>query len=301
MSLNKWTLKRFLEKAKEIHGYKYDYSNIKEYDINSYNDIIINCKKCNNNWITCISNHITKQNGCPKCAVNFWSIERFLKEAKEFHGDKYDYSNIKECDIQTGDSKIDITCNKCKNRWCTTSVRGHITNQNGCPKCRKSKLEQKLYNVFNQLDINYYSEYIPSDFKLINCKFRYDAYFEHNNKTYFVEMDGLQHFKNVDFFKDNLEYVQLKDRIKAQFVIKHPNNYNLIRIDYTCKTQDDLKKFILKSIKSKNKINLYNPEIYKDWINKEITEEEYEKINNGAQYYLLLTIMDVINEMKSSR
>lgn len=124
------------------------------------------------------------------------------------------------------------------------------------------------------------------------------AYFEYNNKKYFVEMDGLQHFKNVDHFKDTLEYVQLKDRIKTHFVLKHPNNYNLIRIDYTCKRQDDIKKFILESIKSKNKINLYKPEIYKDWIKKEITEEEYDKINNGNQYYLLLSIMDVINEMK---
>jgi len=147
----RWNISRFLQGAKKIHGNKYDYSNIKEFNVNSYNNIIVICKKCNNNiivickkcnnnWITCISNHITKEYGCPKCAINSWSIQRFLQEAIQIHGDKYDYSNIKECDIKTGESKIDITCNKCKNRWNTTSVVSHINNRSGCPKCRKSKL-----------------------------------------------------------------------------------------------------------------------------------------------------------------
>jgi len=67
---------------------------------------------------------------------------------------------------------------------------------------------------------------------------------------YFIELDSIQHFESVKIFdkKYNKEYRQLKDRFKTQFVLNHPDNYRLIRIDYTCKKQKDMLTFIQNSM-----------------------------------------------------
>jgi len=208
-----------------------------------------------------ITSHINHKSGCPVCKNGIpWTLKRFLDKSKEIHGDKYDYSNVNKYTIENSKYYINIICNKCLNNW-NVLLYHHIYDKSGCPICSKSKLENIAFSCLKKLNIEYYdTEYIPNELKFIKCFFRFDFYFIYNNITYFLELDGIQHFMSNSFFDkiDNLEYRQLKDRFKTQFVLLHPDNYRILRIDYTCKTFDDMFIFIQKSLAIEEKICLYS-------------------------------------------
>ena len=99
----KYDLKIFIEKAKNIHKDKYDYSKV-EY-IDSKTKICIICPKHGEFWQT-PANHL-KGRGCPKCSFKKMSdlklktTNKFIEDAKNIHGDKYDYSKVEYKDNKT--------------------------------------------------------------------------------------------------------------------------------------------------------------------------------------------------------
>lgn len=64
----KFTTPKFIKKAKEIHGEKYDYSSIKE---TSIKNVMLNllCKACNETFRASYTSHVVKKIGCP-CNIN---------------------------------------------------------------------------------------------------------------------------------------------------------------------------------------------------------------------------------------
>jgi len=159
----KWTWNIFLEKAKEIHGEKYDYSNNRFENINNRTRINIICKKCKHRWSPVLYSHINYKSNCPNCTNRIkCNLLRFLEKAKEIYGDKFDYSQIKELDINNCYSKINIICNKYKHEWKPT-INDHIYNKSECPECYKlerywtlerflenaKKIHGKLYDYSN--------------------------------------------------------------------------------------------------------------------------------------------------------
>ena len=123
---NKLTTKEFIERSKEVHGDKYDYSKVNYKNANK--KVIIWCP-IHGDFEQKPNNHLQGQ-GCPKCSNNVkLTTEEFIKKAKKFHGDKYDYSKVEYKSSQT---KVTITC----------SIHGdfeqkpnnHLQGQ-GCPRC----------------------------------------------------------------------------------------------------------------------------------------------------------------------
>jgi hypothetical protein len=90
------TTESFINKAKEIHGDKYDYSKVEYYNSKTY--ITIVCKK-HEEFTQQPSNHLTGY-GCKKCRdeksgnTQRLSLNIFINKAKDIHGDKYDYSKV---------------------------------------------------------------------------------------------------------------------------------------------------------------------------------------------------------------
>ena len=79
----------FIEKARKVHGNKYDYSKV-EYH-NNHEKVCIICPEHGEFWQT-PKNHLKGCN-CPKCSnVYKMSNEEWIEKAREIHGDKYDYS-----------------------------------------------------------------------------------------------------------------------------------------------------------------------------------------------------------------
>ena len=101
----------FVERAKSIHGDRYDYSKVSY--VNNKTKVCIVCPKHGDFWQ--IPNSHLRGVGCPLCGVKRRTIQQtytkdtFLKLALEKHGEKYDYSVINYVDTNT---KISIVCPK---------------------------------------------------------------------------------------------------------------------------------------------------------------------------------------------
>ena len=132
----KFTLEEFIERANKIHVNKYDYSKT-EY-VNVKTKICVICPIHGEFFIT--PNHHLHGVGCPKCAGRYKTTEDIVKEFKEIHGDKYDYSKVKYVNATT---KVCIICPKHGEFWQRPS--DHLSGY-GCPHCKgKAKRTTKWF------------------------------------------------------------------------------------------------------------------------------------------------------------
>lgn len=70
-NINRWNLEKFLTRASEIHGDKYNYSLISgDMVTDAYSYVPIICNKCNNSWKITVNNHINHGCGCPYCNIS---------------------------------------------------------------------------------------------------------------------------------------------------------------------------------------------------------------------------------------
>tara|TARA_R110000851_G_scaffold104230_2_gene221760 strand:- start:2611 stop:4230 length:1620 start_codon:yes stop_codon:yes gene_type:complete len=108
--MKKKTTDQFIKEAKEIHGDNYDYSK-SNYITNNKNLIII-CRE-HGEFNKKPVHHINRVQGCPKCSKvkqtknQSKSTQQFIKEAKEVHGDEYDYGIV---DYSNTKIKVKIIC-----------------------------------------------------------------------------------------------------------------------------------------------------------------------------------------------
>ena len=122
----------FIEKARKIHGNKYDYSKV-EY-IDSKTKVCIICPEHGEFWQT--PNKHLCGNGCQKCArETLWdkrgriSTKAFIEKAIKIHGNKYNYSKVEYKGAKTN---VCIICPEHGEFWQTPT--SHL-NGSGCWKC----------------------------------------------------------------------------------------------------------------------------------------------------------------------
>lgn len=138
---SKKTTEEFIEQAKQIHGEKYDYSKV-HYKGNKI-PITIICPKHGEFSQTPL--YHLQGHGCIHCynerrgEATRIGNENFIKKAKEIHGEKYDYNNVKYVNSKT---KVSIICPKHGEFLMTPSK--HLNSKQGCPVCSESHLEKML-------------------------------------------------------------------------------------------------------------------------------------------------------------
>lgn len=129
------TIKDFLERAKSVHGDKYDYSKITH--LYESDKITIFCKKHQLEFQQTVQKHLAGQ-GCRKCSSESngdrcrTSVIEFIKKAKAIHGDKYNYDGIEYVNSHTN---IIINCPIHGDFPQTPGNHTHKTNPQGCPEC----------------------------------------------------------------------------------------------------------------------------------------------------------------------
>ena len=126
----KWGIDEFIEKAKFIHGDKYDYSKVEYKGIED--KVCIICPEHGEFYQT-PSAHVLLKQGCPKCSGRGLSTDEIIKKFREIHGDKYDYSKVVYDKMH---SKVCIICPEHGEFWQTPSK--HLLGQS-CPKCSVNK------------------------------------------------------------------------------------------------------------------------------------------------------------------
>lgn len=141
--VKKLTKKEFIERAKKIHGNKYDYSKVKYIDYETPVRIIC---PIHGEFQQSPNSHLHSY-GCPKCGRKNINVDRkltteeFIKKAKEVHGDKYDYSKV---EYKNNKTPVTIICPE--HGEFKQAPSNHL-NGHGCKKCatETSKLTKELF------------------------------------------------------------------------------------------------------------------------------------------------------------
>ena len=151
----------FIKKSKEIHGDKYDYSEVNY--INNQTKVKIYCKEHDVFFWQTPLNHLKGKCGCEKCKEEkkllisqkrTFNNSIFIEKAIKIHGDKYDYSEVNYVNSQT---KVKIFCKKHKEffwqaphshlqgRGCERCGREEVGKQN---KCSKESILERLIDLY---------------------------------------------------------------------------------------------------------------------------------------------------------
>ena len=168
---SKLTKELFINKANDVHEYKYDYSEV-EYK-NGHTKIRIICKD-HGIFEQLPTNHLQGQK-CPICSNRFkFTNEIFIKKAQQIHGNKYDYSEINYINSHT---EIKILCRE--HGYFNQMPLNHLKG-NQCYKCSNIvRTNDDFITKANTIHKNIYT-YDKTDYKstrnkvIITCKIHGD-------------------------------------------------------------------------------------------------------------------------------
>jgi hypothetical protein len=166
-----------IETFKELYGDEYDYSNM-EY-LGALKKFKVICKT--HGEFETIYNNMLRGWACPQCTQFRNEIEQnFLKRAKEVHGDKYDYSNVRYKNTMT---KVDIICKV--HGVFRQEPRGHM-NGSGCQKCSRFTTSKISRNWLKSLNIPHLRTFDSSvgEFIIPKTRWKVDGYDEITNTIY---------------------------------------------------------------------------------------------------------------------
>ena len=206
-----------IEKAKNVHGDKFDYSLV-DY-INNYTKVKIICRK-HGVFEQKPSNHIFSKRGCSKCAGKNKTNEELILELKEIQGDKYDYSLV---NYINNDTKVKIICRKhgVFEQHFYSHRRGY-----GCPKCSKCKKSttKEFIKKAKKIHGDKYDyslvDYVNSDIKVkIICPKH--GIFEQLSSNHYLSKHGCPECYKVD----------QESFIKRSNII-HDNKYNYSSVNF---------------------------------------------------------------------
>ena len=228
-----FTQQEFENKAKEIHGDKYNYS--KTIYVDSRTPVEIICPTHDSFWQK-PNSHMYQKSGCPKCGKIKWTKSNtltqieWIEKARSIHGYEYDYSKSNYKRLR---NKVEIICKKHGSFWQTPE--SHILQKSGCPKCKSSKGEQKIMGWLTKNNVGYIHQKrfgdckSPKGWPLI-----FDFYLKSRNLC--IEFDGAQHFGlcymgNYLLSPEKLAIIRTNDGIKDEYCRK--KGIVLLRIPYT--------------------------------------------------------------------
>jgi hypothetical protein len=223
------TTKSFIEKAQNVHGFKYDYSKT-EY-INAKTKVTIICP-IHGEFKQLPNNHL-KYN-CNKCGNitaglnGSLTTDKFVEKAKLVHGNKYNYSKV----VYTkSKNKVVIICPKHGEFRQTPS--DHLQSR-GCPSCKLDKLSTNPWS---------YSDWEIRGNKSPN----FDSF-----KVYIIKCWN----DSETFYKIGKTYVSIGTRFKNR--TEMPYEWELIKIhEGSAKAMSELEH----SLQVKCKDYLYVPQL----------------------------------------
>lgn len=238
----KLTTQEFIEKARKVHGNKYDYS--KAVYNTSKEKIIIICPK-HGEFLQRPNDHLNG-NGCPYCNTkNKSNTEEYIKKATQVHNgyfnyDKTEYINANSKIIVTcpvhGDFEVKANnhlngqnCIKCEREGLHHNVTKLIKNNNRTKKLTKGEVIDRIHNLFGD-------KYTIPDFEYINnskpitlyCNEVDDFGFEHGE----FKITPLHLFSGEGCPKCGKNYRMTTDEFINRANLIHENKYDYSKTEY---------------------------------------------------------------------
>ena len=271
----KTTLEDFISRAKTIHGDRYDYSKVEYLD--NMSNITITCPK-HGDFNQRPGSHL---NGCrcKECYIeDSWrATEEFISNAKQIHGNKYDYSKVK----YIGSKKaVEIICPTHGSFWQKPNI--HVSSKNGCRLCSDSKGERAVELVLLKYGIEYIREY-----RLLPFRLRSDFYLP--GFDIHIEFNGQQHYHAVEMFGGEraLAKVQQNDRLKKEIIAK--SGGSLVIVTYRTLANNSVEIELLRGLKS----------VYRYWFVVDTKIQAFHKPSDVCRAFGLSTgirMKDLVTE-----
>lgn len=230
----------------------------KEHIKNSASKIPVTCNICQYSWEPSVSSIARGHRGCSGCSDNIpYTLGKLVSKGRLIHGERYDYSRVREDHIKSSKSKVPIVCRPCGREF-LQSISSHINGKAGCSFCNRSRGEIECERILKEkFNLPYVLQFSYDDYP----RWRYDGSFIYNGVTYRLEFDGVQHFifhayfhKTYDIFMASQE----RDVLKTVNVIRC--NDRIIRIDHT--QENNIEFHIRNAIDSNQLVYVSNGEIY---------------------------------------
>lgn len=209
--------KYFIEKARRIHGDRYDYSQCSYTKMQDKVKIIYK----GITYTQCAKLHL--KGYLPEIVYRkYYTTDEFICKSKEIFGDgKYDYSLTTFKNVRT---KVKIIFNGIIYEQCP---RQHLYGN--CVENGKSKGVIKISDYLDKNNIKYINEYKFTDCKNIR-RLPYDFYLPDLNTL--IEFDGEHHFQPIKIFGGDKSFkrILINDNIKNEYA--RIKNIHLIRISF---------------------------------------------------------------------
>jgi hypothetical protein len=226
----------FIDKARNIHGDTYDYSN--SIYVNSTTPLCILCS-IHGGFYQKPTKHLCGR-GCPMCGKenrkrNKRRLDEYILRAIRVHGTKYDYSKVIFINCHT---PVEIVCKKHGSFF--QSLHNHTRHKQECPLCSpSSRAETKIewllkkHNIIFEKQKKFDFIRNPKSKRLLT----FDFYLPEYNLC--IEYDGEQHFnpwRLKQGGEERLLKIKERDAVKTQLCAKH--DISLLRISF--KEEDSL-------------------------------------------------------------
>ena len=234
----KSTTDEFIEKARNLHGDQYNYSQLV---------YVNNSTKCE---IVCKTHGVFRQTpnahlsgrACPQCGIvsaaekQAHTLLTFVIKAESVHGDKYDYRDVRYTNTYT---PCGIRCKihgECKK----LTPNNHLGGA-GCPRCNESKGEKEVAKLLTKYNLKFKEQKRFKGLRYkrpLNC----DFYVPEINTV--IEYQGRHHYGiGIHAERDTEGLCQIRDQIKRDFC--KANGIHLIEIPYWENTETYLRDALL--------------------------------------------------------
>lgn len=222
---------QFIEDSRKIHGNKYDYSKV-EY-VNNRTPVIIGCP-IHGDFQQIPHAHLAGQ-GCDLCGrdrianLHRKGTEKFIQEAREKHGNKYDYSQVVYVNNKTN---VTVICPK--HGPFEVMPLSHIKDLNGCPKCSTSKGEKRILVWLEAHNIPYLWHKSIKSKLAPNKRKKFIPDFQLPTKDgMFIEYNGEQHYRSKELWGGEKQLRKQQKRDAALREYCRQEEIRLLEIPYT--------------------------------------------------------------------
>ena len=210
------TKETFIKRATEIHGDKHSYDKVVYKGKNE--KVTITCP-IHGDFEMSPHNHVNGRQGCHKCSMEekTKSVEDFINESKTVHGDTYDYSRVVYVNNHT---PVFIICQK--HGTFPQKPTAHL-NGNGCPWCKKSKLERKTKLLLEKHNIAFDPQ---RTFPWLLSNKHYHMFLDFYLPKYNIgiECQGEQHYLTKaqwHFTLEDISEIKCRDLLKFSLCTEH--------------------------------------------------------------------------------
>jgi len=241
----KLTPEEFIDRAKQVHGDKYDYSKTNYQSGQEKVEIIC---PIHGSFFQKANSHLSGK-GCPICGNSgLKSKEKFIEQANLVHGvGTYDYS-----EIEYKGSEIPVKIfDPLFNEFFYITPHSHLKGF-GNPKRGMSSGERlvhtwlKLSNINFQYQFSIEKEKFIGDFG-VRIDFRIEDF---NGEEIFIEYNGEQHYSTRSrIYKNDVE--KFKHQLRRDQLVREfceSNGIRLIEVPYTIHSYAKLSDFLTKTI-----------------------------------------------------